>query len=132
MARDAQSFEEIGDMAAEVSHMIAARFGGARRGERPPLRIMLRRRGGALPRRLRKAGARLARAETLARQPMVARQMDLAGLSRDRDLLIAHLQPLGQFNRWQGRAISFAASVAFGLLVLGAAIVWLLVWRGRL
>ena len=120
MARDAQSFEEIGDMAAEVSHMIAARFGGTRRGERPPLRIMLRRRGGALI------------AETLARQPKVARQMDLAGLSRDRDLLIAHLQPLGQFNRWQGRAISFAASVAFGLLVLGAAIVWLLVWRGRL
>ena len=132
MAQDAQSFEEIGDMAAEVSRLMSSRFGGARRGERPSLRIMLRRRGGALPGKLRKPAARLAEAETLAQQPKVARQLDLAGLSRDRDQLITHLQPLGELSRWQGRAISFAASIAFGLLVLGAVIVWVLVKTGQL
>ena len=54
MTRQATSPDDIRDMADEVARLIAARFGGARRGERPPLGVMLRRRGGALPRRLRK------------------------------------------------------------------------------
>ena len=119
-------------MADQVAGLIASRLGGARRGEQPPLHVILRRRGGALPRRLRKPAARLAEAGRLAAQPRIARQMDLHGLSRDRDALVAHLQPLGEIGRWRGRAVGVAASLAFGLLVLAALTVWLMVRRGHL
>lgn len=130
MTREVHTFEDIGSMADEVSRLMAARFGGARRGERPSLQQMLRRRGGALPRKLRRAASRLADAERLSGQPKVARQLDVRRLSKDRGALVSHLQPLGEISRWQGRAISFAASVALGLIVVGALIVWILVRRG--
>ncbi|WP_347139362.1 hypothetical protein [Paracoccus sp. SSK6] len=132
MTRHATSPDDIRDMADEVSRLIAARFGGARRGERPPLHIMLRRRGGALPRGLRKQAAALAQADQLSAQPKIARQLDLARLSRAHQALTAHLQPLGELSRWQGRALGFAASVTLGLLVLAAFVVWIMLRRGYL
>ncbi|SNR59008.1 hypothetical protein EYF88_13755 [Paracoccus sediminis] len=132
MTRSANSPDDIRDMADEVARLIAARFGGARRGERPPLSVMLRRRGGALPRRLRKEAAALALADQRSAQPKIARQLDLTGLSRSHQALAAHLQPLGELSRWQGRVVGFAASVALGLMVLAAAVVWILMMRGYL
>lgn len=132
MTRQDTSPDDIRDMADEVARLIAARFGGARRGERPPLAVMLRRRGGALPRRLRKQAWMLAQADQQSAQPKIARQLDLSRLSRAHQALIAHLQPLGEFSRWQGRALGFAASVAFGLLVLAAAVIWIMLRRGYL
>lgn len=132
MTRHATNSDDIRDMADEVSRLIASRFGGARRGERPPLAVMLRRRGGALPRRLRKQAWTLAKADELSAQPKIARQLDLSGLSRAHQALITHLQPMGELSRWQGRAVSFAASVVLGLLVLAAVVVWILVRRGYL
>lgn len=132
MTRSASSPDDIRDMADEVSRLIASRFGGARRDERPPLSVMVRRRGGALPRRLRRQALALARADELSAQPKVARQLDLVRLSRAHQALIAHLQPLGELSRWQGRAIGFAASVALGLLVLAAVVIWIMVMRGIL
>ncbi len=119
-------------MADEVAVLMASRFGGARRGERPPLAAMLKRRGGALPTRLRRRAARLAQADLQAAQPRVARQLPLEALARDHAALLAHLQPLGAIARWQGRAISFTASVIFGLLVLAAVAIWIMVKRGLL
>ncbi|MFC0199423.1 hypothetical protein ACFFIZ_03610, partial [Paracoccus rhizosphaerae] len=60
MTRTVPTFEDIPRMADQIAALIASRFGGARRGERPPLHVMLRRRGGALPPRLRRRAARLA------------------------------------------------------------------------
>ena len=119
-------------MADEIAVLIASRFGGARRGERPPLHMMLRRRGGALPARLRRRAARLAQADLQAAQPRVARQLPVAALERDHAALLAHLQPLGEIARWQGRAISFTASVTFGLVVLAAVALWIAVARDLL
>ncbi|MBK4215538.1 hypothetical protein JJJ17_06325 [Paracoccus caeni] len=130
MAREAKTFDDIGTMADEVSRLIAARFGGAKRGERPPLQVMLRRRGGALPRKLRRQAVQLATADRHAPQPKIARQQDMATLEKAHSALIHYLQPLGEISRWQGRAISFAASIAFGALVLTAVVVWILVKRG--
>lgn len=132
MTRSATSSDDIRDMADDVSRLIAARFGGARRGERPPLSVMMRRRGGALPRRLRKQATALARADQLSAQPKIARQLDLTGLSRSHQALTAYLQPLGGLSRWQGRALGFAASVVLGLLVLSATVVWIMLRRGYL
>lgn len=132
MAGDAYNFDEIPQMADEVSRLMISRLGGAKRGEQPTLMAMLRRRGAALPRRLRRDAHLLAKAQEYAPQPRIARQQDMASLGRAHRALIAHLQPLGEISRWQGRAVSFAASVAFGLLVLGALIVWVLVLRGHI
>lgn len=132
MTREAQNIDDIRDMADEVARLMADRFGGVRRAERPSLMAMLRRRGAALPRRLRKVALRLAEADQLTAQPKVARQMDLVAISRAHAALVAHLEPLGQLSRWRNRTVNFAASVAFGLLVLGAVIVWLMVMRGHL
>ena len=72
MTRHATCPDDIREMADEVSRLIAARFGGARRGERPPLHIMLRRRGGALPRRLRRQAHALAQADQEAQDAIDA------------------------------------------------------------
>lgn len=119
-------------MADEVSRLMASRLGGARRGEQPPLHVMLRRRGGALPRRLRRQAAALARADQMSAQPKIARQLDLAGLSRAHAALTAHLQPLGELSRWRDRAVGSAASLALGLLVLAAVGLWIVIRRGYL
>lgn len=132
MTRDAQTFEDIKPLADEVSRMLISRFGGAPRGEQPDLQMMVRRRGGALPPRLRRAAQRLAHAGSLTGQPKVARQLDLAKVKRDHHDLMAHLQPLGEISRWQGRALSFAASIAFGLLVLAGVVLWIMLRRGYL
>lgn len=132
MTRTPSSFEDIPEMADEVAVLMASRFGGARRGERPPLVQMMRRRGGALPAGLRRRAARLAKAGSMAAQPKVARQLPLEDLARDHAALVAHLRPLGEISRWQGRAIGFAASVVLGLLVLGGLALWVMVKRGML
>lgn len=132
MTRKPDSFEDIPAMADEIAQLMASRFGGARRGERPDLSVMVRRRGGALPDRLRRKAKTLARADRLARQPRIARQLPLQDLGRAHAALAAHLQPLGEIARFQGRAISLTATVVFGLLLLGAAIVWVMVGRGTL
>lgn len=132
MTAGVENMDEIREMADEVARLMAGRMGGAKRGERPDLQTMLRRRGGALPRRLRKPAQALARADLLAAHPRVARQLDLVALRRARRRLVGYLAPLGQVGRWQNRTVNLVASVAFGLLVLGAGIVWLLIGRGYL
>ncbi|MFN7177924.1 MAG: hypothetical protein ACK4MX_13740, partial [Thermaurantiacus sp.] len=77
MTRETRSFEDIRQMADDVADLMASRLGGAGRAERPTLEQMLRRRGAALPGRLRKQAARLARADRLACQPRIARQLPL-------------------------------------------------------
>lgn len=130
MTRKTHSFDDIPAMADEIAVLMASRLGGARRGERPPLLVMLRRRGGALPARLRARAARLAEADLLCAQPKIARQLPRDRLGRDHAALSAHLRPLGELSRWQGRATTFAASVALGLLVVGALAIWIMVQRG--
>lgn len=130
MTRKARSFEDIPRMADEVAELMAARFGGAPRGERPPLHLMLERRGAALPLRLRAGASRLAEARRLSAQPKVARQLPLRRLRRDHAALVAHLRPLGALSRWQGRAIGIGAALALGLLVLAGVALWVALKRG--
>lgn len=119
-------------MADEVARLMADRFGGARRGERPDMQTMLRRRGGALPRKLRRRARVLAEADLHSAQPKIARQLDLPAISRAHHALVAHLRPLGEMSRWRNHALSFAASVVFGLMLLAAVVIWVMVRRGHL
>lgn len=124
--------DRVRQMADEVAQLMAERLGGLRRGQRADLATMLRRRGGALPRPLRREALALRDAATLAGAPRIARQLDQTRAARAHAALVRHLKPLGQFSRIQGRATGISAAVALGLLLLGATVIWLLVWRGYL
>lgn len=132
MTRSPDSFEDIPAMADDIARLMASRLGGAKRGETPDLWTMIRRRGGALPQGLRRKALRLAHADRLARQPRIARQLPLRDLARVHAALSAHLRPLGEIARFQGVAVGVTARVVFGLLLLAAAAIWLLVRRGAL
>ena len=119
-------------MSGEIARLMVDRLGGARRGEQPDLQAMLRRRGRSLPRKQRRAARVLAEAELHSAQPKIARQMDLHAISRAYHSLSDYLLPLGSVSRWRNHALNFAASVTFGLLVLAAIVIWVLVKRGYL
>lgn len=124
--------ETIRPMADEVAGLMAARFGGLRRGQQADLAEMLRRRGGALPRRLRREALVLRQADLMAGQPKLARQVDFARLEQAHQALTGYLRPLGQGSRMRGGAAGAVASVLLGLLVLGGVAVWIILQRGLL
>lgn len=119
-------------LADEIAQLMVQRFGGARRGARPDLKTMLRRRGRALPRRQRKAAERLAALQKKAVVPLVARQIDPTPALRDHAELVKYLRPLGAGRRWTNSATNIAAAIMFGLMILAAGVLWVLVWRGYL
>ncbi|MFD1795837.1 hypothetical protein FQV27_03300 [Paracoccus aurantiacus] len=118
--------------AEEVAVLMATRLGGTRRGEVVDLDTMLRRRGGALPRKLYKKAVILRDAETITNAPKIARQTDFSDAAQAHADLVAYLKPFGRVTRMQEKATNFAASVVFGLLMLGIAIIWVLVWQDYL
>lgn len=124
------SIENIRPMADEVASLMVARFGGAKRGQYADLTSMFRKRGGALPRKLRREARIMADADRMADQPKLARQVDFDRFERAHKALTGYLRPLGKGARLQGGAIGIAASVLFGLLVLGAVAIWIMVARG--
>ncbi|WP_374635092.1 hypothetical protein [Paracoccus sp. (in: a-proteobacteria)] len=122
--------ENIRPMADEVAGLMAARFGGLKRGHQADLDSMMRKRGGALPRKLRREARLMLEADRMAGQPKLARQVNFDRFERAHKALTQYLRPLGQGARLQGGAVSIAASVLLGLMVLGAAVVWIMLQRG--
>jgi hypothetical protein len=121
--------ENIRPMADEVAGLIAARFGGLKRGHQADLDSMMRKRGGALPRRLRREARVMLDGDRMAGHPKLARQVDFDRFERAHKALTQYLRPLGKGARLQGGAVGIAASVLLGLLVLGAVAVWIMVAR---
>ncbi len=126
------AIEDIRTMSDDIAQLMASRFGGLRRGQDANLSEMMRRRGGALPRRLRREGKILAAADVLVDAPRLARQQDMARLEKAYGRLGSYLRPLGAASRWQGRATGIAAAVALALLLIGALAIWLMTLRGYL
>ncbi len=124
------SIENIRPMADEVASLMAARFGGGKRGQQVDLSSMMRKRGGALPRKLRRDAAFLVQADNMAGQPKLARQVDFDRLERAHKALTGYLKPLGKGARLQGGVLSVVASVLFGLLILAGVAVWIMIQRG--
>jgi hypothetical protein len=89
----------------------------------------MRRGGRLLPRRVRAAALRLAKAQAMLGAPKLARQLDTAALGRDAKLCIAHLTLLVQRRTrhdWWLRAASWAAL----MVVICAAVLYAL-WHLR-
>lgn len=124
--------DDVLAMADEAAALMVQRLGGARRGTRPDLATMLRRRGRALPRRQRRAARLLAQVQLQARNPRVARQIDKTAAVRAHAELTRYLRRLGNSARWQEGALNIAAAVMMGLLLTGAVALWLMLRRGTL
>jgi hypothetical protein len=91
---------------------------------------LVRRAGRSLPRRLRPAAAMLAEAEAMAANPRLAVRIDAARVERAAADLADWLATQDPRERRRTRMVNTAALIAFQLLVTGALVITVLVWRG--
>lgn len=94
------------------------------------LRQSLRRAGRRLPRRVRKSGAALMRAEMLAHNPKTARQIDETQVAQDYELMRSYLLDLDVADMRRARILSLTGAVVANLLLVAALFVVWLWWRG--
>ena len=90
----------------------------------------LHRAGRRLPRRVRRHGAALMRAEMLAHNPRTARQVDAAAVERDYEAVRAYLAGLDVGELRKVRFLRVAGAVAANLIAVAAMFVVWLWWRG--
>ena len=86
--------------------------------------------GRLLPRRVRAAAGRLARAGTMAHNPKLLLQLDEGEISRDFDICVRHLTAINAGAGLRRVMGSMVATAAFGMLVIGIAVIAVLRWRG--
>ncbi|MEP3674812.1 hypothetical protein [Sulfitobacter sp.] len=94
------------------------------------LRQSLRRAGRRLPRRVRKSGAALRRAELMAHNPKTARQVDAVQVDRDYAVLRDHLLQINVGERRKARLLGLAGAVVANLILVAVLFVIWLWWRG--
>lgn len=121
---------DIRELADEVAALMAQRLGG--RAEAVDLPRMVRRKGAALPRRLRGQAEWLAEAAVLAGHPRINRQLDHGRAQAAHRALTRYLRRFGEGQRLAHGALDIAARVMVALLVVGGLTVWYLVGSGRL
>lgn len=94
------------------------------------LRQSLRRAGRRLPRRVRKSGAALMRAEMLAYNPKTARQVDPVQVEQDYEVLRNYLAGVDVADLRKARILSLTGAVVANLIVVAVLFVVWLWWRG--
>lgn len=115
-------------MVDEVRTLLETRLGVRGRS----LAHQLRRAGRLLPRARRRDGAALVQAQVQTKHPKLARTLDPARLRAARDRLVAHLGAIDPGEERLTRRLRFAAGISFNLLIVGALLTGVLVWRGFL
>ncbi|UWR23179.1 hypothetical protein [Sulfitobacter sp. S190] len=118
------------DMAAKVAQVQALlheKFGV----KACTLAKAVRRTGRRVPRGMRARMRRLVAADTLARNPKLARQIDPAEVARDFEAVTAHLRAIDVADRRRGWWLSLAGSLAGNLLIVAALFIGYLWWRGH-
>lgn len=94
------------------------------------LEDQVRRAGNLLSRALIREARYLAQAETLMRNPKLARMVDAEKTRDAHDRLAAHLMTVDPKECRKDRVLGILGGLAFNLLLIGAlAIIWLR-WRG--
>ena len=116
----------IRQMAGRVEELLVERVGARGRD----FDAKLRHAGRKLPRKVRASAAALAQAAQMTENPRLHAQLDEGVISRDYDICLRYLSPMGRGDRRRGALSSVAASVAFSLLVVGGGFVGFLIWRG--
>jgi len=90
----------------------------------------MRRAGRRLPRRIRRQGAVLVQAEKLGGNPKLMRRIDPAAFEKAHAEMMTHLAAIDAADAFKGRLIAITATIAFNVIVLAAAFVTYLWWRG--
>ena len=85
-----------------------------------------------LPRRIRKAGLRLARAEPLLGHPQLERMLDVAALRAAHREVAEHLKSVDVADRRRGRLLGIAAAMAVNVIVVAVHFVLWMRWTGQL
>jgi hypothetical protein len=116
----------IQQMANRVSDLMTDRLGIKGHG----LSDQLKHGGSRLPRRVQTAALALAQAAENAPNPKLLLQIDQEAVAANYDICLRHLRPMNRAHRLRGRLLGFSTSVLFGLLIMGALIAALMVWRG--
>jgi len=122
------SSPDIPSLAIQSAWLMRARLGAS--GD--TLEQTLRHRGRRLPRKIRLAAEKLARAESMAGHPRLRMLLDTADVERSGRLVVNHLRPLGASERRWRLFLSIAASMSFAFLVTVAGVIAVLIWRGYL
>lgn len=114
--------------AEEVRALIEERLGLKGRS----LDQALRRAGRLLPRRVRRSGAYLVQAERAMGHPKLSRMIDEAKVEEAHKSLVSHLKTIDRTERRTTRILGALGVVSFNLIVLAAALIGVLMWRGFL
>ena len=122
----AMSVATIRQMADRVSALLEERL--SIRGRDLPEKV--KRGGRRLPRKVRNAASVLAEASEMAVNPKLQVRLDEARIAAAYDTCLRYLGPLGRSSRRAALLSSIGASIGFGLLVVAAAFIGFLVWRG--
>jgi hypothetical protein len=124
--RAGMSAVTIQQMVERISALMEERLAvrGATLGDK------LRKGGRLLPRKVRQAAGRLAVAGVNAQNPRLLLQIDEGVVSKDYDICVRHLTAINAGAGLRRIMGSMVTSIAFGLLVLGVAVIAVLKWRG--
>lgn len=120
---DRRQFDE---QAEAVSDLLRARLGVRGRS----LRIRLRRAGRRLPKPARAAGDRIVAAQAMAENPRLWPLVGLSGIQEAFTTLRASLERIDPKDRRRGALLGLTGAMVFNLMLAGALVIGLLVWRG--
>jgi hypothetical protein len=118
----------IQQMADRVADLIEQRLGI--RGK--DLATKARKARRALPRKVALAAGELAQLAEQAQNPKLLVQVDQGRVAELYDICVRHLSSLQARSRLLTRLINVAATLAFGLLLLGAGVIAILRMRGQI
>lgn len=118
----------IQQMADRVSGLMEERLRVAGSG----LAAKMEKGGRMLPRPMREAGERLARAAMMAQNPRLIIQVDEAQVAEDYDTCLRHLLKVNIWDHRKGRVIGLTISILGILIVVAALAGGFAYWRGLL
>ncbi len=116
------------ETAERISKLIEEKLGVGGRS----LHVQVRRARRELPGDIRAAGERIATAADLSRNPKLAKRVDPSLVERDASSITRYLSAIDPVERRKTRALRGIAVQVLNLLLIAAAVIAVLVWRGFL
>lgn len=120
--------DSVNKYADEVQSLIEERL----RIKGRTLETTLARAGRLLPKWAHREGRYLAQASQLMAHPKLRLMIDEAKAVKARDLLVAHLKDIDPKERRKTRVLGVLGVISFNLIIVFAALMAYLLWRGYL
>jgi len=94
------------------------------------LAVQVRKAGRRLPRAVRRDAAFLVEAAAIARNPKVARQVNMHRVQAAHRHILQHLETVDVAAKRRDVALQIVASIGLAILVTGALLIAVLAWQG--